>query len=146
MRARPLLLSVSLAVAAVTMPGCIVEDIRDQMVLINEQMTQIDAHLVAVDRRLEKLDTIDTSLESIDTSLTTVDQELDGIAVTLTALDKHLASLRRTLSNIDSTIPFLKLSDDEEVEDTPEADGEGANTETEAGEVSGEADPASDGD
>jgi len=62
-----------------------------------------------------------------------VDTDLDSIAVTLTALDKHLASLRRTLSNIDSTIPFLKLADDEEVEDTPEA-GAGA-SETPAGDA-----------
>jgi len=45
----------------------------------------------------------------MDTRLETLRSDLDEVS-------EHLASLRKTINNIDSTIPFLKISGDEEDE------------------------------
>ncbi len=111
-----------LCAALITLPGCIVGEIRDNLVLANESLARVEvqlqevnetnAHLVELQVTLEKLATIDTSL-------TNVDNELDGIAESLKRLDDHMVSLRRTLQSIDSTIPFLQIADDEEITERP---------------------------
>lgn len=119
-----------LAAMLLSLPGCIVQRISDNLELANQQMDAINQTIGRVEGEIETLRTVQLVeldqrlqlLESLDTSLKTVDTDLDTIRVSLQRLDEHLASLRRTLQNIDSTIPFLKLSDDEEVTDAPPLD------------------------
>lgn len=144
MRPAPIVL---LAAAALLLPGCIVRDIRDELTQANASLVSLDAgrkqvneQLSELHTRLEVLDPILASLERIDASLVSVETELDranaglgeidqslasmqermdSLDASLKKLDEHLASLRQTINNIDSTIPFLKLSGDDE-EDTGE--------------------------
>lgn len=114
--------------AAFTMPGCIIWDAYDQLELANKQLGEINANLAEIDGNLEQ---IDTKLATIDANLDTVDTSLSEIKPMLAKIDEHLASLRKTINNIDSTIPFLKLSgDDEEEQDALEAGESGAEVET----------------
>ena len=96
-----------------SMQGCIAGEIRDSLAEVNESLARTNASLDLV---ISSLDLRLTRLEPIEESLLSIDAQLYGIDESLDHLDNHLASLRRTLQNIDSTIPFLKLSDDEEVE------------------------------
>ncbi len=116
-----------LGAASLLLPGCIVGEIRDNLVLANESLARVEvqlhevnetnAHLVELQDSLRQLATIDLSLQNVD-------GELDGIAESLKRLDDHLVSLRKTLRSIDSTIPFLKISDDEEIIERPPDDVE----------------------
>ena len=123
------------------MPGCIVQDIHDQIALSNQKLTQIDESFAKVERAnelLEKLETqldstlgpidenmskirerlasIDAKLEAMDGNMTTMDERIEAVKGDLQAVSAHLASLRKTINNIDSTIPFLKFSGDDEAE------------------------------
>jgi hypothetical protein len=71
---------------------------------------------------------------------------MDSIAASLKNLDVHQASLRRTLDTTDSTIPFLKLTSDDEIEaeGAEGVEGEGAADEATPG--GGEAVPPPEGD
>lgn len=124
--------------------GCVfrdVKDIRDNLVMTNERLDRTETLLQDVGQVNPKLDDLQTLLDemqvrleimkSIDSSLGSMDTTLKSVDKSLMALDQHLASLRRTLENIDSTIPFLKLSDPGPAED--ELDAEGAEGEGEAG-------------
>lgn len=102
------------------LPGCIVQDIHDQIESSNERLAMINRTIEQIERTntllttIEKsLSSIDTRLESIDKNLGSVDTRLSTLQVILDAVTEHLASLRRTINNIDSTIPFLKLSGDD---------------------------------
>lgn len=122
-------------------PGCIVQDIHDQIALSNQKLTQIDESFAKVERAnelLEKLETqldstlgpidenmskirerlasIDAKLEAMDGNMTTMDERIEAVKGDLQAVSAHLASLRKTINNIDSTIPFLKFSGDDEEE------------------------------
>jgi prefoldin subunit 5 len=108
-------------------PGCIVQKISDNLELANQQMVAINQSIARVEGEIETLRTVQLAeldqrlvlLESLSGSLSSVDNDLDTVKVSLHRLDEHLASLRRTLQNIDSTIPFLKLTSDEEEITTP---------------------------
>lgn len=97
------------------LPGCIVQDINDQIVLSNENLTGIG----------DRLGAIDSSLTQVGGTLSSMDEQLSALQTQLDATNAHLASLRKTINNIDSTIPFLKLSGDDE-----EAQAELQGTET----------------
>lgn len=129
--------------ACVVLPGCIVQDIHDQIEHSNQQLGSINDSfakvekanelLAALDERLESLESIEQNLALIDEKLAGVNTELDSMDERLATLqgsldevDGHLASLRRTINNIDSTIPFLTISGDDEAEaqalENPEVD------------------------
>lgn len=84
---------------AANLPGCIVYDIRDNLVAINQSLDVIQEDLKEVQKTNEQLVGLDNRLVI-----------LDGMGDSLQRLDEHLLSLRKTIANIDSTIPFLKLS------------------------------------
>lgn len=121
-RTATLLLS---ALALSLLPGCLIQDIHDQIVVSNEKLLAIDEGFAKVERAnqlLEDLDAQLATLDSIDGNLTTINSRLDTLEGDLKAVSEHLASLRKTINNIDSTIPFLKLSgDDEEAQDALES-------------------------
>ncbi|MFI4853877.1 MAG: hypothetical protein ACIAQF_02725 [Phycisphaerales bacterium JB065] len=111
------------------MPGCIVWDIKDELVGANEQLLAIDGSfqlveetnqkLTALEQRLVVLDSINDNLTSIDAKLAAIDEKLGPVGERLATIDAelekvgvHLASLRKTINNIDSTIPFLSISGD----------------------------------
>lgn len=102
--------------------GCIVQDIHDQIAMSNQQLTGINDQLASID---ENLTSIDAKLAAIDGNLATVDGRMASLQGVLDAITEHLASLRRTINNIDSTIPFLRLSgDDDEAKEGLEAEGD----------------------
>lgn len=96
MRAIPPLL---FTLCLLALPGCIVQDIHDQIALSNENLAQIKVQMSDIERRLEG-----------------VNERVDALQHRLDETNTHLESLRRTINNIDSTIPFLKLSGDDEEE------------------------------
>ncbi len=133
------------------LPGCIVQDIHDQIALSNQKLTQIDESFAKVERAnelLEKLETqldstlgpidenmskirerlasIDAKLEAMDGNMTTMDERIEAVKGDLQAVSAHLASLRKTINNIDSTIPFLKFSGDDEEEQAELNEGTGS--------------------
>lgn len=110
-----------LFVTVLALPGCIVQDIHDQIALSNEKLQQIDESFAKVQRANELLEDLDkklATLDSINANLTTVDSTLGTVEADLKAVSESLASLRATINNIDSTIPFLKFSGDEPSEET----------------------------
>lgn len=109
--------------ASLILPGCIVQDIHDQIENSNNRLTAINRTVEQIERTntlltsIEKsLSSIDTRLESIDQNLGSVDTRLSALQIILDAVSEHLASLRKTINNIDSTIPFLNLSGDDATE------------------------------
>lgn len=115
---------------ASALPGCIVQDIHDQLEASNAELARINRTIEQLERTNTLLTSIEVRLSSIDERLVSVDERLGSVderlatlRVLLDAVSEHLASLRRTINNIDSTIPFLKLSGDRD-EDAGEA-GEG---------------------
>jgi septal ring factor EnvC (AmiA/AmiB activator) len=140
---------IALTPAIITMSGCIVGEIQDQVVTanhgleeVNEEMNRITELLVAVQKQLEQVERTNELLIETQAQLKT----MDSIDASLKNLDVHLASLRRTLDNIDSTIPFLKLTSDDEIEaeGAEGVEGEGAADEATPG--GGEAVPPPEGD
>lgn len=113
-----------------TLTGCIVQDIYDQIELSNQQLGSISETLTKIERTNTLLASIEFELDSIDGKLATIDQNLGSVntrmadlQVVLDAVSEHLASLRKTINNIDSTIPFLKLSGDNDEEKATLEDG-----------------------
>ena len=100
---KSVLLCISL-ICTLTLPGCIVQDIHDQIALSNENLTQIG----------DQLEEIDDNLLAVEGTLSSMDEQLAALQTQLDATNAHLASLRKTINNIDSTIPFLKISGDDE--------------------------------
>lgn len=112
------------------MTGCVVNDIHTEMTATNERLVQLEAQLDSINNdRLVMLASIEQSLKNIDTSLARVDTNLGPIGESLTHVDEHLASLRKTINTIDSTIPFLKVSGDDE-EAAEELDAEAPSPES----------------
>lgn len=111
------------------MPGCIVQDIHDQIALSNEKLQQIDESFEKVERANTALAKLDIQMErlqtldSIDGNLVLMNERIDTLQKDLNAVSEHLASLRKTINNIDNTIPFLKISGDEEDEAAAEVSG-----------------------
>lgn len=118
---KQLAMTVSAPALALAIPGCIVQDIHDQIALSNQQLTGINDQLASID---DNLTSIDDKLAAIDEKLATVDGRMANLQGVLDAITEHLASLRRTINNIDSTIPFLKLSGDDDEEQQGLEDGE----------------------
>ena len=134
-------ITIFLSATPAVLSGCIVQDIHDQIALSNEKLERIDESFAKVERAnvlLEQLDTrldatlppinenltrIDARLATIDTNLESMDSRLDTLRADLEQVSAHLASLRKTINNIDSTIPFLSFSgDDDEEKEQLEAD------------------------
>jgi len=120
-----------LATAAIALPlalsagGCVVDEINEGIAASNENVRQTNQDLEVVTGRMAE---INTRLDGINAELDEINGQLailTSIDASLKKLDVHLASLRKTINNIDSTIPFLKLSgDDEDDKDELEAGDE----------------------
>lgn len=144
---RPLVI-MALATASLTAtPGCVVQDIYDELSATNASLARVESALEGVDTTNAELDRLQVRLEtleriqSIDASLSSIDGQLKPMLEELDALDQHLASLRRTINNIDSTIPFLKVSGDDEAEAetlAENAEAEGGTPAEDAGETAEE--------
>lgn len=109
-----LLLAIS---GLVMLPGCIVQDIHDQIALSNDQLNSINESFAKVERANELLAELDEKLarlDAINANLDEVDATLSTVETDLKAVSESLASLRKTINNIDSTIPFLKISGDDD--------------------------------
>lgn len=94
---------------ATQLSGCLAYEIRDELRLVNASLDDVKTQLGTVNDGLLKLERTNTLLSDLDMKLTT----LETTNASLSSIDAHLASLRRTLNNIDSTIPFLKVSDND---------------------------------
>lgn len=142
---RHIAITIFAPMVALALPGCIVQDIHDQIALSNEKLAQIDESFAKVERanellnnldaqldQLAQLEAIQANLSAISTKLGTIDGNLESMDARIASLEtelvevgEHLASLRRTINNIDSTIPFLKISGDgDEGKEALEADPE----------------------
>jgi hypothetical protein len=105
-------------IASATMSGCIVREIRDEMVTSNQSISDSNLLLQGIREDINQTNVHLASLqERLDRQFEQL-QKLQSIDGSLTAIDAHLASLRKTLENIDSTIPLLSFADDAEDEAT----------------------------
>lgn len=112
------------------LPGCVIGDIRDELGTANRQLTDLDSAVSDLDKiRLANLEEQLVILKAIDDNLTAINERLFTVEGSLVVTNDHLASLRRTINNIDSTIPFLSLSGDDE-EDRAELDGADSDQQT----------------
>jgi hypothetical protein len=131
----------ALAVVALNvlpMHGCVVWEIRDEMIKANATLATADQSLrqtiellEGVRADLRALETTNRQLVLVGERLTSADERLQlltPIDASLKALDAHLASLRTTLENIDSTIPFLSFADEEGAASQPETQPDGSTT------------------
>jgi hypothetical protein len=75
-RARRPLAAGAVLLALPLLPGCIVGEIRDELVRVNAGLDRVDSRLVEVDERLA----------AIDANLAAIDQQLDGISPQLAPL------------------------------------------------------------
>jgi prefoldin subunit 5 len=133
---RVLAMTVTALLFGGALPGCIVGDIRDQMVAANENMLKTheliedaNTRLDSIEQELEEVRRANDNLEEVRTLLA----QLESINTSMGHLDSHLASLRNTIENIDSTIPFLSFSDKGDDEESEE-DGESAPPDESGGE------------
>lgn len=135
----------ALSAAATGLPGCVFDDIHEELVIINQNMEETQVILRGAS---DTLDTVQTQLDQVqrtndllvqlqaglgteDLAQTQTENRLSIIGTmerideSLAKMDQHLASLRKTISNIDSTIPFLGLGggDDDEDEEALAEDG-----------------------
>ena len=98
--------------------GCVVREIRDEMVVSNQSISDTNELLRGIREDIDKTNAILDSLgQRLDRNMQQL-EKLNTIDVSLTAIDAHLASLRKTLENIDSTIPLLSFADSSEDEAT----------------------------
>jgi len=136
-------LTMSAAVMMLALPGCVITDINDGIVLANSNLESINASFEQVEKANELLASIGSDLDRLDERVVTlqarmdsVDERLTTLGVSLGSVDSglgttkgqldqvevHLASLRKTINNIDSVVPFLRISgDDKEDKDALEA-------------------------
>lgn len=104
-----LLAALTLAALTAHMSGCLAYEIRNELRQANASLDDVKLRLATVNDSLLKLERTNTLLSNLDMKLAS----LETTNASLSSIDAHLASLRRTLNNIDSTIPFLKVSDDD---------------------------------
>lgn len=104
-----LLAAFTLATLTAHMSGCLAYEIRNELRQVNASLDDVKVQLGTVNDGLLKLERTNTLLSNLDMKLAS----LETTNGSLSSIDAHLASLRRTLNNIDSTIPFLKVSDDD---------------------------------
>lgn len=117
------------------MPGCVVWDINDGILASNDNLVRIEDELQSID---EGLSGTNENLETVESRLASMDEQLKSLQTQLDATNAHLESLRKTINNIDSTIPFLNLSgDDEEEQEALEAGGANPGEQTVSPEKSG---------
>ena len=100
-------------VVLLPMSGCVVWDINDGILASNDNLGRIEDELQSID---QGLGSTNENLETVESRLASMDAQLKSLQTQLDATNAHLASLRKTINNIDSTIPFLKLSGDDEEE------------------------------
>lgn len=115
--------SLALLISALLLPGCIVQEIREELATTNQSIVRVESGLdranTAVNRVERRMDAVDTATHRLDDTnaklaiLESIDRSLLSIDASLKRLDDHLASLRTTITNIDSMIPMLKFSDDQ---------------------------------
>lgn len=135
-----IILTVGIATLSL-LPGCIVQEIRDELKGVNSNLATVQESLDKLDETNERIlktneslsrtntliDGVEKGLGRIDntnTSLGSVDQRLSLLASidkSLNRLDSHLASLRGTISKLDSAIPFLDLGGGEVPAEAPAA-------------------------
>ena len=125
-RSRRLLPWIPPAVAAATLPGCVVWEIRDELVSVNTRLAAVDERLGSIDEQLEAIEPQLEPLPNLERL-----QTLGSITTSLEQIDAHLAALRRTISSLDRAVPFLNFSSEEDSDaeaapptsDTPETSG-----------------------
>jgi hypothetical protein len=110
-------LAIPLLGAVATLPGCVVWEIRDELVSVNTRLAAVDERLGSID---EQLQAIEPQLEPLP-NLERL-QTLGSITTSLEQIDAHLAALRRTISSLDRAVPFLKFSSEEDSEAEPAPD------------------------
>lgn len=116
-----MLASLVLLTTIVILPGCVVWDINDGIIASNGNLDQIESGLNEIG---DELGQTNSNLQSVEAQLTSMDEQLKALQTQLDSTNKHLESLRKTINNIDSTIPFLKLSGDDEEEQEALENGE----------------------
>lgn len=122
-------------VCVLAMPGCIVQDIRDNLNKANTSLPEVDGRIAQTSNALSTTNThlegIDTNLgttvtglaqtneqiKSIEANLAKTNQSLGVVEQNLVHINQHLAGLRTTISKLDSTIPFLDLGGDTPIEE-----------------------------
>lgn len=100
--------------------GCIVQEIRDELVLVNGQLEGVKRSLEKLDVTNTRLDETNGALKVTNTMLAGVQEQTDplpAIGESLTRMDAHLTSLRKTVEKLDGVIPFLDLGGDAPVEE-----------------------------
>jgi len=75
-----------------TMPGCVFDHIHEELQVTNAHLAKISARLGEIDEHLAQTDE------------------------KLASTNESLESLRKTIGNIDSVMPFIHFSDDDENE------------------------------
>lgn len=104
-----------LVLALGTMPGCIVQDIHDEIAKTNASIVRVEGDMArtntAINEVQEKLSAIELTNQKLDQTREAL-AVLESIDKSLKRLDEHLASLRATINNIDSVIPLLGISGD----------------------------------
>ena len=110
-------LSIPLLGAAATLPGCVVWEIRDELVSVNTRLAAVDERLGSIDEQLEAIEPQLEPLPNLERL-----QTLGSITTSLEQIDAHLAALRRTISSLDRAVPFLKFSSEEDSEAEPAPD------------------------
>ncbi len=121
MPARKMLSSLVLLTTIAILPGCVVWDINDGIIASNGNLGQIESGLTEIG---DELGETNSNLQSVEARLASMDEQLKALQTQLDSTNKHLESLRKTINNIDSTIPFLKLSGDDEEEQEALENGE----------------------
>lgn len=111
----------SVSVLPAFMSGCVVWDINDGILSSNDNLGRIEDELQSID---EELTNTNQNLETVESRLVSMDEQLKSLQSQLDSTNKHLESLRKTINNIDNTIPFLKLSGDDEEEQDALENGE----------------------
>ncbi|MEM7227640.1 MAG: hypothetical protein AAF432_02385 [Planctomycetota bacterium] len=94
-------------------PGCIVQDIYEQLEMTNASIERVEGQLERVETEMDEIRITNESLARLQTRI----ERLESIDNSLIKIDEHLASLRKTIANIDSTIPFLQISEDDDPDD-----------------------------
>lgn len=120
MRSYRLMCAGWLVLMLLSMPGCVVWDIMNGIEASNANLERIQTQLDAIDRDMDRVNTnleqVEARLNPMGETLASMDTQLKDLQTRLEKTNGHLESLRKTINNIDSTIPFLKLSGDDEEE------------------------------
>lgn len=131
--------SVWLVVCVALLPGCVLQEIAENQLLIVERLDRTNASLDAISLQLHELALTNDLLIDLHAGLGTgVDRRaevqaeraqrsgrsseismiatMESINEYLQRMDAHMASLRGTIQNIDRAIPFLRIASKDEEE------------------------------